>query len=108
FKLGGNGSIERFTIPDLPVSDLNVGTVDLNGYLYLYEKNGTAYFTIDINPARTGTYLKLVNPAGGYVLKTAAPWGTGITARAVSDWAYKSDEGLFYGILDGSAGSPFQ
>src|SRR5690606_23756315 len=90
FKLGSDGS-ELFTIPNLPAptstASGSVGTIDLNGYLYLYEPDATEYITIDINSSRP-TYLQMVDPTNSYIAKTGAPWGTPTIPRNISDWAY--------------------
>src|SRR5690606_27413131 len=78
FKLGSDGVIERYTIPNLTYSfahKFNIGTVDEDGYFYLYEKNSTTFYTIDIDESRP-TYLQLVDPTNAYVEKVSAPWGT--------------------------------
>lgn len=104
FKLGSDGA-EYYTIPNLPApvssTSTTVGTVDLNGYLYLYQPNTTQYFTIDVNPAR-GTYLQLVDPTASYTAKSGAPWGTATTARNISDWAFNPNNGLIQAVVNGA------
>lgn len=109
FSLGSDGEISRFTIPNLVPTFLykfNVGTCDTNGYLYLYEKDATEYYTIDIDTSRD-TYLKLVDPLADFEEKTMAPWSTATSARTISDWAFNPTDGMIYALTDGIAGSPF-
>lgn len=114
FRLGANGVIQRFAISNMPAATqpdgFSLGTVGTNGYLFLYEKNGLNYITIDIDPARPETYLKIVDPTASFALKTAAPWGTtlGGGARGISDWAYNPVDNLIYALIDGSAANPYQ
>ncbi|GAA4443752.1 hypothetical protein GCM10023091_32850 [Ravibacter arvi] len=110
FKLGANGS-ELYAIPNMPAPATNksrtVGTVDLNGYLYLYEPNAAQYITVDINPARAATYLKIVDPTNSYTAKTAAPWGTATTPRNISDWAYNPATGQIHALINGGGSNAF-
>lgn len=114
FRLGANGVIQRFAISNMPAATqpdgFSLGTVATNGYLFLYEKNGLNYITIDIDPARPDTYLKLVDPTASFTLKTAAPWGTTLIggARGISDWAYNPVDHLIYALIDGSAANSYQ
>ncbi|WP_254411179.1 T9SS type A sorting domain-containing protein [Dyadobacter diqingensis] len=89
------GKVTAYTIPNLPGLQYNVADVLDDGYLFLYWGNSTAYFVVDINPARPATYLQLVDPTNGYALETTA-FGTSITALPVSDWSYNPIDGLFY------------
>lgn len=114
FKLGINGVIQRFAISNIPAAThpdgYSVGTVSTTGYLYLYEKNGSQYITVDINPARTETYLKLVDPTTGFTVKTSAPWGTALTggASTISDWAFNPSDSQIYALTDGTSATPYQ
>jgi hypothetical protein len=74
-RVGANGVPVYFTIPGLPSSGYNVGTVDDNGVLYLYTSGTTDIYRIDVNPA-SPTYLNLLSP----ILNT--------TAMSIADWAY--------------------
>lgn len=107
FRVDFDGVIEFFHVVNLvpSVSDkFNVGTVDTNGYLYLYQKGATEFHTVDINPERS-TYLKLVDPTNGFEEKTSAPWGVPMTARLISDWAYNPNDGWLYAMIDGISGT---
>lgn len=114
FRLGANGVIQRFAISGMPAATqpdgFSVGTVNTSGYLFLYEKNGLNYITVDVNPARTESYLKIVDPTAGYAVKTAAPWGTTLSggARGISDWAYNPVDNQIYALTDGNASAPYQ
>ncbi|MGL6105798.1 DUF6923 family protein [Romboutsia sp.] len=47
----------------------NVGTVNANGYLYLYRSNRGDFYVIDTNSNR-GTFLKLVDPNNSFSEQT--------------------------------------
>lgn len=106
FRIGSGGASEYWEFNVAGVSDpanlFNVGTIDTSGYLYVYQSNTSRYFTVDLNPERPVTFLKAVDPANG-TLKTAVPYGTTITARAISDWAYNPLDGYIYTVLEGWA-----
>ena len=106
FRIGSGGASEYWEFNVVGVSDpsnlFNVGTIDSNGYLYVYQSSTSRYFTVDLNPDRPVTFLKAVDPANG-ALKTAAPYGTTITPRAISDWAYNPLDGYIYTVLEGWA-----
>lgn len=101
-RIDAAGVVTPFIIPNLPVNAYNVGDVMNGGYLFLYAQNTSTYFVVDINPARTATYLKLVDPTLAYALE-AAPFGTTMTALAITDWSYNPQTGLFYTLQNGSA-----
>ncbi|SEJ74321.1 Por secretion system C-terminal sorting domain-containing protein [Dyadobacter sp. SG02] len=105
-KVGSNAALETYTVPNLPAPTVseyyNVGEVFGDGYLFIYSRLGARYFVVDINPARTATYLQLVDPTASYVLD-AAPYGntfTGAASLDISDIVYNSSNGLLYGIID--------
>jgi len=106
FRMGSGGSSEywEFTVTGVsnPANLFNVGTIDTNGYLYVYQSNQTSYYTIDLNPGHTATYLKAINPGTG-ALKTAAPYGTTISALTISDWAANRTDGFIYSVIEGHA-----
>ena len=80
--------------------DLNVGTADLNGYLYLYLSASDSLLTIDIDPMRS-TYLKVVDPTNGYSEIMASPWKTKLEiSQQVSDFAFNPVDNLIYGVID--------
>nr|WP_295923888.1 T9SS type A sorting domain-containing protein [uncultured Dyadobacter sp.] len=114
FKLGANGIIQRFSVSNMPATiqpdGRQVGTVSTNGYMYLYEKNGLEYITIDIDPSRSETYLKIVDPTAGFVAKTATPWGTALSGGGygISDWSFNNADNLIYALTDGSSTAPYQ
>ncbi|MBL7705324.1 MAG: T9SS type A sorting domain-containing protein [Taibaiella sp.] len=106
FRIGSVGSSEywEFTVSGVssPGNLFNVGTIDTNGYLYVYQSNQASYYTIDLNPAHSTTYLKAINPGTG-ALKTAAPYGTTISPLTISDWAANRTDGFIYSIIEGHA-----
>lgn len=105
-KVGSNAALTTYSIPNLPAPTVtayyNVGEVFGDGYLFIYSRLATRYYVVDINPARTSTYLKLVDPTASYVLDTA-PFGnpfTGVASLDISDIVYKASNGLLHGIID--------
>ncbi len=105
-KIGANAALTTYSIPNLPapaVSEYyNVGEVFGDGYLFVYSRLATRYYVVDINPARTSTYLQLVDPTASYILDTA-PFGntfTGVTSLDISDIVYNASNGLLHGIID--------
>lgn len=105
-KVGANVALTTYSIPNLPAPTVtayyNVGEVFGDGYLFIYSRLATRYYVVDINPARTSTYLQLVDPTASYILDTA-PFGntfTGVTSLDISDIVYNASNGLFHGIID--------
>ncbi|MGG7661757.1 DUF6923 family protein [Dyadobacter sp. BHUBP1] len=105
-KIGANAALSTYSIPNLPAPEVsayyNVGEVFGDGYLFIYSRLATRYYVVDINPARTATYLQLVDPTASYTLD-AAPYGNtfiGATSLDISDIVYSSSNGLFNGIID--------
>ncbi|KAA9347964.1 T9SS type A sorting domain-containing protein [Larkinella humicola] len=102
-RIDATGAVSAFTIPNLPAAAFNTGDIIGNGYLILYQGNGSGYFVVDINPARPATYLQVVNPTTGFNLFSVSPYGIPTAAIPVSDWAYKPADGLLYGLANTSA-----
>ena len=105
-KIGANAALTTYSIPNLPAPTVtayyNVGEVFGDGYLFIYSRLATRYYVIDINPARTSTYLKMVDPTASYALDTA-PFGTplaGVASLDISDIVYNAPNGLLHGIID--------
>jgi len=110
-KIGSNGAVQTFNIPNLPapVNDYNVGDFIGNGYLFIYENSAARYYVIDVNPARS-TYLQMVDPTASFVLD-AAPYGNtfnGSPGLAISDLAYNPATGLLYGLMNPDAARRFE
>ncbi|MBE9461699.1 DUF6923 family protein [Dyadobacter subterraneus] len=101
-RIDAAGTTTPYIIPDLPQSAYNVGDVLNGGYLFLYAQGSASYYVVDIDPSRTATYLKLVDPTAAYALE-AAPFGTAITPIGITDWSYSPQTGLFYTLQNGSA-----
>lgn len=81
----------------LPAADYTTGTFDANGFFYLYNVNTARYYTIDLRP-NSPTYMKLVNPAAGFV-EQASNFGTALsTPIYVSDWSINPRDGYLYGV----------
>lgn len=106
FRMGSGGLSEywEFTVAGVsnPANLFNVGTIDTNGYLYVYQSNQAGYFTIDLNPDHPTSYLKVINPANGTV-KTAPPYATAMNAMTISDWAINPTDGFIYSVIEGHA-----
>jgi hypothetical protein len=111
-----DGACTKTSIPvtGLPNGDYNVGTVDEDGYFYIYDgTNGTRFYTIDTDPLRAATYGKLVNPSGGavpYPVDTRGTKGTSVQGagnRNFADW--HAHGGYLYTILnENSTTGPFR
>lgn len=72
----------------------NVGDVDLDGHMYLYNTSATSYYVVDVNP-NSGTYLKTVLPSNNFEEDpTASPLP--ITPIGISDWAFNPVDGQLY------------
>lgn len=100
-RIDANGNVTTFVIPNLPNNDFNNGDVINGGYLLLYERDKNGYFVVDINPARTTTYLQLVDPTTGFTLKTGAPYNTTLSqAIHTSDFSYNTLTGMLMGVTD--------
>lgn len=110
-KIGSNGAVQTFTVPNLPVpaTGYNVGDFIGNGYFFIYERSVDRYYVIDVNAARS-TYLQLVDPTASFTLDTA-PYGNtfnGAPGLLISDLAYNPATGLLYGLMDPDAGRKFE
>ncbi|MCH5721093.1 hypothetical protein [Niabella hibiscisoli] len=97
--LDAAGAFTPVAVTGLPASGFNVGAVSNNGYYYLYVTDAARHYVVDINPARTATYLKLVDPTTGYTLDTA-PFGTIFSQPSIniSDWVINPATGMLWGL----------
>jgi uncharacterized repeat protein (TIGR01451 family) len=101
--IGADGSKIPIAVPGLPTGvNYNVGTVDANGYYYLYDGQQAArFYVIDTDPSRS-TYGKLVDPSNGYNEDMRSPTGTVISPtalvnrRTISDWTVNPTDGKLY------------
>lgn len=101
-RIGADGTLVEYPIANL-TGNFNVGTGLPGGYMLVYNSNQPRYYVIDINPARA-TYLRLVDPANGYALQAAAPYGKALSAAInVADLVYEPVTGLVYGVETTSA-----
>ncbi|QHW31015.1 DUF11 domain-containing protein [Paenibacillus rhizovicinus] len=83
--------------PGLPADIYNVGTFDSNGFLYLFVNNETRFYVVDLRP-NSATFLKLVNPANGFLEQTSN-FGVALSrALNVSDWVLRPQDGNLYAI----------
>lgn len=81
----------------LPAVDYTVGSFDLNGFYYLYSRGTSRFYTVDLRPD-SPTFLKLVDPAGGYEEQTSN-YGTPLSAPLqIGDWAYYPADNSLYGV----------
>ena len=120
--IDADGNKNPITIDGLPVgsADYNVGTIDANGYYYLYYGEANArFYIIDTDPSRS-TYGKLVNPLanGGvvpYPEDTRSPKGTpiqpaangGVNRRTISDWTVSPIDGKLYAMTNSTSVFPY-
>ena len=83
----------------LPADFYNAGTLDLNGYYYLYVSGEQRFYTVDLRPG-SPSYLKLVDPAAGYVEQTD-DYGTALTEPLnIGDWVWSPQENVLYGVAN--------
>jgi uncharacterized protein YjiK len=96
-RIDSEGGVVAHSIANLPIGS-NVGVELPNGYMMLYNSNNANYYVVDIDPSRA-TYLQLVDPTAGFVLKTGPDYGTAVTIPLdISDIAFVSSKQLAYGI----------
>lgn len=101
--IGSEGVKTPIGVSGLPTGvNYNVGTVDANGYYYLYDGQQAArFYVIDTNPSRS-TYGKLVDPGNVYNEDMRSPRGTAISPtalgsrRTISDWTINPTDGKLY------------
>ena len=75
------------------MSAFDVGTMDLNGFLYLYTSNGRPVYTVDLRD-NSPTFMKLVDPLNGYA-EQISDYGTPLsTPVSIGDWGYH--EGIMH------------
>ncbi|WP_198034353.1 T9SS type A sorting domain-containing protein [Dyadobacter tibetensis] len=110
-RIDAQGNYTTFAIPNLPADNYIIGDITSDGYLFLQASPSTRFYVVDLNPARTGTFLKLVNPTTGYTLQTSSPYGTAISYSGnissatyqAADWAYNASDGNFYTVNAGTS-----
>ncbi|MCE7043730.1 T9SS type A sorting domain-containing protein, partial [Dyadobacter sp. CY312] len=96
-RIDRDGGVVTHSIANLP-SGFNIGVELPNGYMMLTSSNNAHYYVVDINATRS-TYLQLVDPTAGFILKTGPNYGTAVSAPLnISDIAFVSREQLCYGI----------
>jgi uncharacterized protein YjiK len=96
-RIDRDGGVITHSIANLP-SGFNIGVALPNGYMMLTSSNNANYYVVDIDATRS-TYLQLVDPTAGFVLKTGPNYGTAVSAPLdISDIAFVSGEQLCYGI----------
>ncbi|MHA6484658.1 DUF6923 family protein [Paenibacillus sp. strain BS8-2] len=85
-----------------PTANYNVGTMDLDGRLYITDSsNFNRYYVIDLAPG-SPTYNQLVDPTNGYAPDTA-PYGTAVSGITTvgGDWVFNPVDGLLYSMRAG-------
>ncbi len=80
-RVGSDWSVQSFTVTDLPVDTYNVGDIDKDGILYLYNQTSDKIYKIDLTeaPALSATELST-------------------TSTNAADWAVSPINGMIYGI----------
>ncbi|MCE7063399.1 T9SS type A sorting domain-containing protein [Dyadobacter sp. CY343] len=97
-RIDSEGGVIAHTIANLPSGSYNIGVELPNGYMMLTATNTANYYVIDLNATRP-TYLQLVDPTAGFVLKTGPGYGTAVSSPLdISDIAFVSSAQLAYGV----------
>ena len=98
-RVGQNGEV-TFLTPrpaGMPAAAYSVGTLDMAGYYYVYAPGTGRFYTVDLRPG-SSTFMKLVDPANGYVEQTGN-YGTPLSAPlTIGDWAFSPMDGRLYGV----------
>jgi len=84
-RIGKDFSTETFTIPEIPVTEMNyVGDISLFGQFY-FRAGTSTYYHIDLNPA-SPTYLQYM--------------GSNVLNRAIKihDWAFNAVDNMLYAV----------
>lgn len=96
-RIDKEGGVVAHQITNL-ASGFNIGVALPNGYMMLSSSNNAYYYVVDIDATRS-TYLQLVDPTAGFVLKTGPNYGTPVSAPLdISDIAFVYAKQLCYGI----------
>ncbi len=97
-RIGSSGGLMQLSWPTgLPAGGYNVGAFDNDGFLYLSINKTSRFYTVDLRPG-SATFMKLVDPAAGYVEQTA-DYGTRLSTPVnLSDWAWDPTDGNLYGV----------
>ncbi|GAB4044979.1 DUF6923 family protein [Spirosoma jeollabukense] len=90
-RVGSDWSVQTFAVSGLPADNINVGDVDKNGILYLYQVLTTTIYKVDLNPA-SATYLQ------------AIPLPT--TSSNISDFAVNPVDNQIYAV-EVASNSPY-
>lgn len=81
----------------LPPLKYNVGSFDLDGHLFLMVNGADQFYTVDLKP-NSATFMKLVDPANGYLEQTSN-FGTALnTTLDIGDWAFNPNDSFLYGV----------
>ncbi len=102
-RIDALGTVTPYTIPNLPNDIYNSSDFLPDGRMLFYRTDtGTqtrTYYVVDLNPRRTATYLKLVDPTLPNYPLEAAPYGTTMSQLTLTnDMAYNPTTGLMVGI----------
>ena len=81
----------------MPAAAYSAGTLDFNGYYYVYAPGTGRFYTIDLRPG-SPTYLRLVDPRNGYQEQTSDFGVPLIPPLTIGDWAFNPMDGFLYGV----------
>lgn len=98
-RVGRNGEVVHlYPRPaGMPAAEYTVGTLDFNGFYYVYAPGTSRFYTVDLRPG-SPTFLKLVDPASGYEEQTSN-YGTPLSSPlTIGDWAFNPADGFLYGV----------
>lgn len=81
----------------LPAADYTVGTIDSNGFYYLYVSRTNRFYTVDLRE-NSPTFMKLVDPSRGFEEQTSN-FGTALSEPlAIGDWVFNPMDGQLYSV----------
>ncbi|NFV12500.1 DUF11 domain-containing protein [Clostridium sporogenes] len=109
-RVAEDGSILNLgPIPNLPVPPItyNVGTIDDQGHMFIFQQTEGRYYVIDVNQ-NSPTFGQLLDPTAGYIVDTA-PFGTSLVypptnTLNITDWSYSPIDGQLYAVQFSDSG----
>ncbi|MGG5461454.1 DUF6923 family protein [Clostridium sp. B9] len=88
------------------IQGFTTGTIDPNGYYYMYGATLNRFFVVDLDSSRS-TYGKLVDSTMGYIEQTGPNYGVPFSPSGsitIHDWAWNTDNNTLFAIIIGGTG----